>query len=187
MLDNKLKFIIEVDKLKTVNRMTSIIGNSRKENDAEHSFHVALMAHVLASYADRPIDPNRVSKMLLIHDVVEIDAGDTFAYDEEGYKDKEEREEKAAKRLFGLLNDDGEYYRLWREFEDMETDDSLFANGLDRLQPMLLNYFNGGGTWKSHNITKEKVYKRLEPLQKISITLWNLGTKYIDDYFEHEK
>lgn len=187
MREDTIRFILEVDKLKNVKRRTSILGNDRKENSAEHSFHVALMAHVLKDYADRPINPDRVAKMLLIHDLVEIDAGDTFAYDTEGYKDKDEREERAALRLFGLLGKEGEeFYELWHEFEAMETDDSLFANGLDRLQPMMLNHFNGGGTWKEYDIPEEWVFQRLEPLKYISRELWNLGSSYIEDYYKNK-
>ena len=183
MLEESLKFVVEVDKLKSINRMTSIIGNTRKENDAEHSYHVALMAHILAKYADRPVNADHVAKMLLIHDVVEIDAGDTFAYDAKGYEDKEIREEKAAKRIFGLLGEEGKvWYALWREFEDMETDDSLFANGIDRLQPMMLNHYNHGGTWKEHQVPKEQIYKRLEPLRKISQPLWEKGVQWIEEF-----
>lgn len=184
MLEDSIKFTREIEKLKGVERMTRRLSDGRRENDAEHSFHVALMAHVLAKYADRPVNADRVCKMLLIHDVVEIDAGDTFAYDVNGYKDKEERETKGAHRLFGLLGEDKEeYFKLWREFEDMDSDDSLFANGLDRLQPMMLNYYGGGGTWKSHHIPKDQVLKRLAPLKEISTALWQYGAGLIENYY----
>ncbi len=183
MFEEEIQFILEVDKMKSVDRRTYILNGSRRENDAEHSFHIALMAFILAKYADRPVDPQRVSKMLLVHDLVEIDAGDTFAYDKEGYKDKEEREMKAAKRIFALL-EDRSFYDLWREFEDMSTDDALFANGLDRLQPMLLNYYGKKSTWEIHGIKKEDVLKRLEPLRKSSTFLWKFAQDFVEDAFK---
>lgn len=168
-LMKQMDFIIEVDKLKSIYRQTTLIDKSRHENDAEHSWHLAMMALLLSEYADRDnIDLLKVIKMVIIHDLVEIDAGDTFAYDLDGYKDKEEREKKAANRIFGLLPKDQfeEIYNLWQEFEEAQTDEAKFAVALDRTQPMLHNYYTDGGTWKEHNVTLGQVLKRFEGIQK---------------------
>ena len=184
-LQKQIDFILEIDKMKSVFRQTKVIETGKFESDAAHSFHVALMADVLADYADRPIDKSKVVKMLLIHDIVEIDAGDTYAYDYEGYKTKEERERKAADRIFGLLNEEkkNEYKDLFFEFDNLETDDSLFANTIDRLQPIMLNYYRGGGSWKEHGIKIEQVYKRIEPMKRISTKLYEYTKGIIDNYF----
>ena len=143
-MDNRLRkqldFILELDKMKNLYRQTYVLHEDRKENDAEHSWPLAILAFMLAEYSKEPVDVLHVMKMVLLHDVVEIDAGDTYCYDSEGYKSKAEREEKAAQRIFGLLSDDqrDEFYALWREFEDSETADARFAAVLDRIQPLLL-------------------------------------------------
>ena len=166
-LSAQIGFILEIDKLKTILRQTLLVDSSRRENDAEHSWHIATMAFVLAEYADDPVDPGRVAKMLLIHDVVEIDAGDTFIHDEAGHADKEAREQAAAERLYGLLPADqaAELAGLWREFEAAESAEARFAHSLDRLQPLLHNFETGGGTWKPHKITADQVEKLLPRIE----------------------
>ena len=166
-LDQQLSFIFEIDKLKTVIRQTLLIDTSRRENSAEHSWHLAVMATVLTEYAKDPVDVLRALKMLLVHDIVEVDAGDTFAYDTTGYVDKDEREQKAAERIFGLLpvEQGRELRALWEEFEARSTAESKYANALDRLQPLLHNSRTQGGTWRIHNVTRDKVLKRMEPIK----------------------
>jgi putative hydrolase of HD superfamily len=166
-LDQQLSFILEIDKLKTVIRQSLLIDMSRRENSAEHSWHLAIMATVLSEYAIEPVNMLHAIKMLLVHDIVEVDAGDTFAYDTAGYTDKDEREQKAAERIFGLLpTEQGRELRaLWEEFEARSTPESKYANALDRLQPLLHNSRTQGGTWRIHNVTKDKVLKRMEPIK----------------------
>jgi putative hydrolase of HD superfamily len=182
-LHRQLDFLIEIDKLKHVMRQSPLIDGSRKENDAEHSWHLAVMAMVLADHADEPVDVCRVMKMVLIHDVVEIDAGDTFAYDEHGRKDQAERERRAADRLFALLPTDqaADFRALWDEFEEDDTADARFARALDRLQPMTLNYLNQGGTWRQKGVTADKVFARNRPIGHGSATLWRHAKGWIDD------
>lgn len=157
-LEKQIRFILELDKMKNLYRQTYVLHENRKENDAEHSWHIAVMAILLSEYANSDIDIPKVIKMLLLHDVVEIDAGDTYCYDDEGNATKAEREEKAAQRIFGLLPDDQsrESYDLWREFEDSMTSEARFAAVLDRLQPLLLNYTRNGISWQEHSITKNR-------------------------------
>lgn len=161
-LEQQLAFLLELDKLKNIRRQTLVLHEDRQENDAEHSFHLALMAAVLAEHARQPVDVLHVMKMVLIHDAVEVDAGDTYAYDTAGNADKREREVKAAERIFALLPAEqaAEYRALWDEFEARETPESKFANALDRIQPMLLNYKKGGISWKRHGIRAQQAYDR---------------------------
>jgi putative hydrolase of HD superfamily len=161
-LEQQLAFVLELEKLKNIYRQTLVLHEDRQENDAEHSFHLALMAAVLAEHAKEPADVLRVMKMVLIHDAVEVDAGDTYAYDTAGNATKRERELKAADRIFALLPDDqaAEYRALWDEFEARETPESKFANTLDRIQPLLLNYKKGGISWKRRGIHAEQVQNR---------------------------
>lgn len=182
-LQQQIQFIIEVDKLKRVLRQTSLVGNSRRENSGEHSWHIALMAVVLAEHTNEETDLLRTLKMLLIHDTVEIDAGDTFAYDEVGALDKEEREDKAARRIFGLLPADqrDEFYALWLEFEARATPEARFANAMDRLMPSLHNYHNDGGTWGRDGINHARVVKRLNPIDDGSHELWAYIEDLLDD------
>ena len=163
-MKKQIEFILELDKMKNLYRQTYVLHEDRKENDAEHSWHLAMLAFLLAEYSNKPVDVMKVMKMVLIHDVVEIDAGDTYCYDTEGYKTKADREEKAAQRIFGLLPEDQkeDMYSLWREFEDSVTDDARFAALLDRVQPLLLNYTKGGISWQEHDIRKEQVLGRNE-------------------------
>lgn len=158
----QIAFLLELDKLKNIRRQTLVLHEDRQENDAEHSFHLGIMACVLAEHSNEPVDVLHTVKMVLIHDVVEIDAGDTYCYDTEGYKDKALRERKAADRIFALLPPEqaAEYRGLWEEFEEQKTPESRFANALDRIQPMLLNYHKGGISWKKHGIHAEQVIAR---------------------------
>lgn len=182
-LEKQLRFILELDKMKNLYRQTYVLHENRKENDAEHSWHIAVMAILLSEYANSDIDIPKVIKMLLLHDVVEIDAGDTYCYDDEGNATKAEREEKAAQRTFGLLPDDQsrESYDLWREFEDSMTSEARFAAVLDRLQPLLLNYTRNGISWQEHSIHKEQVLKRNEAYFNESDELAKLICSLIDD------
>jgi putative hydrolase of HD superfamily len=182
-LRDQIQFIVEVDKLKEVYRKSYLIDKSRNENDAEHSWHISLMAVILFQYAEKGVDLLHVLKMLLIHDIVEIDAGDTFAYDEVGYKDKEEREQKAAKRIFGLLPDSQRqsFIDLWYEYEEQFTKESKFAAALDRMQPLLQNYYTEGSSWKQFGITKSQVLKRNRGIKDASDGLWAYVTELIDD------
>ena len=158
----QLNFLIEIDQVKNILRMTSIADGSRRENDAEHSWSLAMMAVLFAEYVDDQIDLLKVIKMVLIHDLVEIHAGDTFCFDEAGMQDKEAREQASADKIFGLLeHDQGQELRqLWEEFESCETLEAEYAAMLDRLQPLIMNYINEGGTWTQHQISVEQVYKR---------------------------
>jgi putative hydrolase of HD superfamily len=182
-LKKQMDFIIEIDKLKSVFRQSILVDASRNENDTEHSWHIAMMAFILAEYANEEINILRVIKMLLIHDVVEIDAGDTYAYDEEGYKDKEDRELKAADRLFGMLPEDqrDELRALWDEFEVCKTKEAKFANALDRVQPILLNYLSGGTAWMKHGIHKSQVMARNEFSKDGSEVIWQYILDIIND------
>ena len=161
-LKKQLEFSLEIDKEKNVFRQTSLSGHGRKENDAEHAWHMALMAYLLKEYSNEPIDIAKTMLMCLIHDVVEIDAGDTYAYDEEGLKTQKEREDKAKERIFSILPEDQkeELISLFDEFEAYETPESRFAHAMDNLQPLLLNESNNGGDWKEHKATADKVYER---------------------------
>lgn len=186
-MDNRLRkqldFILELDKMKNLYRQTYVLHEDRKENDAEHSWHLAILAFMLAEYSKEPVDVLHVMKMVLLHDVVEIDAGDTYCYDSEVNKSKAEREEKAAQRIFGLLPDDRreEYYALWREFEDSETPDARFAALLDRIQPLLLNYTKGGVSWQEHGIQKEQVLARNSQYFDVSDELAEVILSMIND------
>lgn len=181
-LQKQLDFLAEADKLKQVLRRTSLIGGSRRENSAEHSWHLALMTPLLAEYAPPGTDVGRALRMLLVHDIVEIDAGDTFAFDEAANVDKEERETKAAERLFGLLPADqaAELRALWDEFEEGRTPEACFANALDRFQGFLLNVHNGGGTWKEHGITRGRILARMAPIEHGAPGLWAHVVRMVD-------
>jgi len=161
-LHSQLSFILECDKMKNVLRQTMLADYSRRENDAEHSWHLALCAMVLQPYCTFPVNMEHVLAMAAVHDLVEVYAGDTFAYDVKGYEDKAEREETAARRLFGLLPQEQAeaFYALWREFEDCETDDSRFTNAVDRFQPFLNNTATAGHTWRLHDVKRSQVMKR---------------------------
>jgi putative hydrolases of HD superfamily len=182
-LNQQIQFIIEIDKLKHILRQTLLIDTSRRENSAEHSWHIAIMAIILAEYAPESVDQMRAIKMLLIHDLVEIDAGDTFCYDVQGYESKAEKEAQAAKRLFGLLpvEQGSELKLLWEEFEEQNTPTAKFAAALDRIQPVLHNQQTEGGTWRIHGITRDKVMKRVAPVETGAPQLWAFIQQLIDD------
>lgn len=173
-LEQQIAFIVEIDKVKNIFRQTLLADGNRKENDAEHSWHIALMAMLLQEYAEEKVDVLKVMTMVLIHDLVEIDAGDTYAYDTVGAQAKREREVKAADRIFGILPEDqGEYFRaLWDEFEAYETADAKYAHLLDNFQPLLLNDASGGISWREHEVKKSQIYKRNERIEETSKTIW---------------
>lgn len=182
-LRQQLTFLAEIDRLKTVLRRNTLSDGSRRENSAEHSWHISIMALVLAEHANERIDVFRVVQMLLIHDLVEIDAGDTFCYDEAAHEGKAEREEAAADRLFSLLPTDqaATFRGLWDEFEAGETPEAKFANALDRLQPVLLNYLRNGGTWTEYRISLEQIVQRNGRIEEGSATLWECAKTMIHE------
>ncbi|MGN1166145.1 MAG: HD domain-containing protein [Lachnospiraceae bacterium] len=173
-LGKQFEFIREIDKEKFIGRQTYLSDGLRKENDAEHAWHMAIMTFLLSEYANEEIDVLKTIMMLLIHDLVEIDAGDTYAYDEEGKKTKEQREKKAAERIYGLLPEDqGEkLYKLWEEFEEWETPEARFAHAMDNLQPMMLNDATDGKSWVEHGVCLSQVMKRNEHTASGSEKLW---------------
>jgi len=182
-LMKQIQFIVEIDKMKKIFRQNVVIGTTRNENDAEHSWHLAIMAILLSEYSiEKNIDILKVVKMAIVHDLVEIDAGDTFCYDEKGYEDKSEREQKAAKRLFNILPDDQahEIWNLWREFEELNTPEARFAACLDRMQPLILNYNTNGHTWQKPGVTSEKVLKRNSLLEENAPELWEYAKEIIE-------
>ncbi len=182
-LKNQLQFLIEIDKMKTVLRQTLLMDQSRRETDAEHSWHFAMMAWVLEAYAaDKDININRVIKMALLHDLVEIYAGDTFAFDTKGYESKMQREKEAADKLFALLPlEQGQEYRsLWEEFDAMVTPDAKYASAIDRLQPFISNYMTNGHTWVKHHVKKSDVYKRMAPVKDAIPELW----EFVEDVIQ---
>ena len=181
-IEQQIAFIVEIDKLKQVLRRTYLIDGKRRENSAEHSWHLAAMAVLLLEYAREELDLARVVKMLLLHDVVEIDAGDTFAYDEAGHADKKEREQRAAERIFNLLPSDmaEEVFALWEEFEAGATPEAKYAEALDRFQPILLNYGSGGIAWREHGISAEQVRARNRRIEAGAPALWTYVRGLID-------
>ncbi len=182
-LDRQLGFIIEMDKLKTVRRRTLLTDGSRWENSAEHSWHLALTALVLAEYADDAPDMTRVIELLLVHDVVEIDADDTFCYDEAAVAGQAEREQAAANRLFDALPEDqaARFHELWNEFESGQTPESRFARALDRLQPLLQNLATNGRSWREHGVKKEQVIQRTAETARASDRLHRRIQSLIDE------
>lgn len=182
-LTQQIQFIIEIDRLKQVLRQTLLNDGSRQENSAEHSWHLAMMVIVLAEYAPQGVAVLNAIKMVLIHDLVEIDAGDTFCYDVQGNESKAQREAQAALRLFGLLPADqaSELRSLWEEFEAQETPTAKFAAALDRIQPLLHNQQNEGGTWLIHGITRDQVMKRMRPVETGAPELWSFVQQVISD------
>ncbi len=173
-LEQQLNFLLELDKLKSVFRQTYLADGSRKENDAEHSWHLVMMAFLLAEYANGPVDVLKVMKMVMLHDVIEIDAGDTYAYDTAGNATKRVRELAAAKRIFALLPDDqaAEFRGLWDEFEAMETMEARFANTLDKMQPLLLNHASEGKSWMEHGVKASQIMERNARTPEGSEALW---------------
>ena len=185
-LQKQMKFILEVDKVKEIFRQTYLSDGSRKENDAEHSWHLALMAVLLKEYANEELDLLKVIPIVLIHDLVEIDAGDTYAYDQAGLATQRERETKAADRIFGLLpSDQAEVFRaLWEEFEAYETADAKFAHALDNCQPLFLNDASGGKSWKEHGVHKSQIYKRNEHTAEGSVEIWEYMKTLVDKHIQ---
>ena len=161
-LKKQMAFALKLDEEKNIFRQTHLSHHGRNENDAEHAWHMAIMAYVLQEYSNEDIDIGRTMLMCLLHDVVEIEAGDTYAYDEEGKKTQKEREAKAAKDIIGMLPEDQgkKLYDLFYEFEDAKTPESKFAHAMDNLQPLMLNNSNNGGDWKEHGVSKSQVYGR---------------------------
>ena len=182
-LKKQLEFSLEIDKEKEVFRHTHLSGEGRNENDAEHSWHMAIMAYLLKEYSNEDIDIAKVMIMCLIHDIVEIDAGDTYAYDPERLETQKEREQAAKERIFSILPDDQkeELTALFDEFENNETAESRFAHSLDNLQPLLLNNSNGGTDWMEHGVSAEQVYGRQRKTKEGSVALYEVTDKMIKD------
>lgn len=182
-LEQQVNFLTEIDKLKRIERMTTLLDQSRRENDAEHSWHLAMMVLLLNEHANwEGLDILRVLKMVLIHDLVEIDAGDTYAYDDQGHQDKEAREQAAADRIFNLLpGDQARHLReLWDEFEAGQTPEARFAVSVDRMQPLLHNCLTQGATWKENDVDRRQVIRRCQPIENGSTTLWDYMLTHID-------
>ena len=183
-LKRQIEFILEIDRLKQVLRQTVITDKSRQENSAEHSWHIALMTIILSEYAENPqIDVFQVVKMLLIHDLVEIDAGDTFCYDNHARESQHERELAAANRIFNILPKDQarQLQALWEEFEARQTLNSRFANALDRLQPLINNYYTNGKAWKKHGVKRQQVVARNCRIEDGAPELWRYALKLIEN------
>ena len=161
-LKKQMAFALEIDKEKNILRQTHLSGGGRQENDAEHAWHMALMAYLLREYANEPVDIGKVLLMCLLHDVVEIDAGDTYAYDAQGLQSQKEREDAAKERIFGLLPDaqKAELIALFDEFEAYETTEARYAHVLDNIQPIMLNNSNGGADWRARGVTRTQIYRR---------------------------
>lgn len=185
-LEKQLEFLREIDRLKTVVRQSPLLDRSRKENSAEHSWHLALYALVLSEYASGAVDTQRVMRMLLLHDVVEIDVGDFPIHGGSSTAWQAEQEDRAAERLFGLLPQPqgDEFLALWREFEQAESDDARFAKALDRFQPLLINVFTGGGTWTENGVSHEQVLARYGPvIQRGAPRLWEVCERWVAAHF----
>lgn len=182
----QIEFIKEIDKIKYIQRRTKLFNSDRNENDAEHSWHLAMMAIVLSEYSDVKIDLLKVIKMVLIHDIVEIDAGDTFIYDQNKNHDNTEEELKAAKRIFGMLPEKqaAEFIELWTEFEDGISNEAKFAKSMDRLEPLLQNTSNNGGTWEEFGVKYQTVYDKKKIIKNGSTELWNYAEKLLEDSVE---
>ena len=182
-LKQQLDFALEIDKEKNIFRQTHLSGHGRNENDAEHAWHMAIMAYILKEYSNEPIDLARVMLMCLIHDIVEIDAGDTYAYDAENLKTQKAREDAAKDRIFSLLPKEQkeELIQLFDEFEAFQTAESKFAHAMDNLQPLMLNNSNGGGDWKEHNVSAAQVYGRQEKTRLGSEKLFEVIDQVLQD------
>ncbi|MEJ5091193.1 HD domain-containing protein [Sphingobacterium faecium] len=185
-LQQQIDFIKEIDKVKYIQRKTKLFNSDRNENDAEHSWHLAMMAIILAEHSNEPIDILKVVKMVLIHDIVEIDAGDTFIYDTQKNHTNTDEERLAAKRIFGLLPQkqaEG-LIEIWEEFEAGLTHEAKFARAMDRLEPLLQNTSNNGGTWNEFNINYSKVYDKKKIIDEGSKTIWDFAEKLLDESVE---
>ena len=185
-LKKQLDFILEIDKEKNILRQTHLSGHGRRENVSEHAWHMAIMAYLLRDYANTSVDITKVMLMCLIHDIVEIDAGDTYAYDAEGLKTQKAREDAAKERIFSLLPEDQkkELVALFDEFEDFTTPESKFAHAMDNLQPLLLNNSNGGGDWREHGVSAEQVYGRQKKTALGSEKLYEVTDQIIQEHIE---
>ena len=185
-LIQQINFIKEIDKIKYIQRKTKLFNSDRNENDAEHSWHLAMMTLVLAEHSDVPIDILKVLKMVLIHDIVEIDAGDTFIYDTTKNHSNTEEERVAAHRIFGLLPKEQaeEFIAVWEEFEEGQTNEAKFAKSMDRLQPLLQNSSNNGGTWAEFGVDYTKVYEKKKVIQEGSTSIWNYAEGLINESVE---
>ena len=185
-LKNQMDFILEVDKVKNIFRQTYLADGNRKDNDAEHSWHLALMAVLLKEYSNEEVDLGKVVPMVLIHDLVEIDAGDTYAYDEAGAATKEAREKKAAERIFSILpQEQGKWLReLWEEFEAYETAEAKFAHVLDNCQPLMLNDAANGRSWAEHGVKKSQIYKRNRYTKDGSEKIWEYMQEIVQKHIE---
>ena len=183
-LQRQLDFVLEIDKEKNVFRQTHLSGHGRRENDAEHAWHMAIMAYLLREYSNEPVDIARVIMMCLIHDIVEIDAGDTYAYDAENLKTQKAREDAAKARIFSLLPEDqrDELTALFDEFEAYGTPESKFAHAMDNLQPLLLNDSNGGGDWQEHSVTASTVYGRQRKTRLGSEKLFEITDRILKEH-----
>lgn len=186
-LKKQLEFLTEIDKMKNVFRRNALVDASRRENDAEHSWHLALYVMLLNEHCSEKIDVEHTVKMVVCHDLIEIYAGDTFAYDTDGYKDKKEREAASADRLFSLLEPDQSLMlrSLWEEFEEKATTESKFANACDRLQPLLHNYLTDGLTWREGNVKLQQVLDRMDIIRQISPGLWRVIEGVVDAYVQN--
>lgn len=186
-LQKQLDFALEIDKEKNILRQTHLSGNGRRENDAEHAWHMAVMAYILKEYSNREIDIAKVMIMCLIHDVVEIDAGDTYAYDEENLKTQKRREDKAKERIFSILPEDqkAELIALFDEFEACQTPEARFAKAMDNLQPLILNNSNDGGDWKDHGAKASRIYKRHQKTKLGSETLYKVTDHIIQNHIKN--
>ena len=182
----QIEFIKEIDKLKYIQRRTKLINSDRNENDAEHSWHLAMMAIILAQHSNVEIDLLKVVKMVLIHDIVEIDAGDTFIYDTAKNHTNTDEELLAARRIFGILPQEQseELIAIWEEFEAGESAEAKFARTMDRLEPLLQNVSNSGGTWKEFDVDYQKVYEKKKVMENGSVTIWSYAEKLIDESVE---
>ncbi|WP_428658193.1 HD domain-containing protein [Runella sp.] len=182
----QVNFIKEIDKLKYIQRKTKLFNSDRPENDAEHSWHLAMMTIVLAEHSDTPIDVLKVLKMVLIHDIVEIDAGDTFIYDALKNHTNTDEELMAAKRIFGLLPAEQaeEFIAVWEEFEEGVTNEAKFARAMDRFEPLLQNTSNNGGTWKEFNVDYQKVYDKKKAIKNGSASIWQYAENLINESVE---
>ena len=185
-LKKQLDFALEIDKEKNIFRQTHLSGHGRNENDAEHAWHMAIMAYLLREYSNEPVDITRVMLMCLIHDVVEIDAGDTYAYDAEGLKPQKAREEAAKERIYSLLPEDQkkELAAIFDEFEESKTPESKFAHAMDNLQPLMLNNSNDGGDWREHGVSAKQVYGRQDRTKEGSEKLYEITEQIIKKHVE---
>lgn len=183
-LEQQLAFILEIDKAKNVFRQTSLSGKGRKENDAEHGWHMAIMAYLLREYANEEVDITKVILMCLIHDLVEIDAGDTYAYDPAALATQKAREEAAKERIYALLPEDqrNELIAIFDEFEANQSAEAKFARAMDNLQPLILNDSNDGGDWKDHAVTAEQVYRRQRRTKEGSEKLFELTNEILKEH-----